>query len=141
MIDGITDSVTVTVDPAATVEWLPPLTNMDEFVVQDGRTLPLKFQMLAAGHPVEEAVAGTYLVVEDASRNEVVGWDLGEGRDALRFDAEDFHYVASFHTRDHALVDGQTYTAIVFDSDENELRRISFEVSTNKGVGRGRGRQ
>lgn len=95
---------------------------------------PLKFQLLDGdGSIIEEMQEGIYLEIEV-----IETWDLGEGRDALRFDEDDFHYIANFHTRDYELEDGEL-TATVYDADGNELGNITFEVSSDINVNRGRG--
>lgn len=127
-----------TINPPLTVEWLPPVSNMEEFVLQNGTTLPLKFRLINEdGNVVEEILEDISLKIED-----VETWELGEGGDSLRFDNDDYHYNSNFHTRNYDnLEDGETYTANVYHADGYVLGSISFEISISRGVGRGRGPQ
>ena len=115
------------------VVWLPPLTN-DGFALQDGTTLPIKFQLLDEdGELINEMVEGIYLRVED-----VETWTLGSGNDDLRYDEKDYQYVANFHTRNYGLADG-IYEAVVYDANEVALGRYQFELRSEQGVSRGVG--
>lgn len=120
-------------EPVFGVMWLPPMTN-EEFALQDGTTLPIKFRLLDEnGEAVEEMQEGIYLVLEG-----VETWVLGEGRDDLRFDTDDYHYIANFHTRQYELDDG-LYTVTVYDGNDNALGAYTFELSSQRGTSRGRG--
>ncbi len=55
--------------------------------VQYGTTLPLKFHILdVEGNIVEELLEGISLQIEG-----VEAWEIGKGKDALRFDNKDYH--------------------------------------------------
>ena len=115
------------------VQWLPPVTN-EEFVLQDGTTLPLKFRLVdETGAVVREVQEGISLRIEGVGI-----WELGDGGSALRFN--DGQYTANFHTRNYDSL-GSELTATVRGADGSELGSIMFEVSAEKGVGRGNGKQ
>jgi hypothetical protein len=100
--------------------------------VQNGTTLPLKFQLLgfADGNVVED-MQDIFVTIEGEGLEQT--WELGGGRNALRFDERDFHYILNFHTRDYELVDGSIYKATVYNSDGKKLgRSISFELSSTR---------
>jgi hypothetical protein len=113
--------------------WQPPVTNA-AFALQDGTTLPLKFQLYKEDGTLLTDVQNVWMEVEG-----VTSWRLGDGRDNLRFDPRTSTYLANFKTKDFHPEDGGTYMAIVHDgcADELWLGAISFVVNTSSGTGRG----
>jgi uncharacterized repeat protein (TIGR01451 family) len=138
---AVEDTEVAPAPPSRPVAWLPPVTNRDDFVLQDGTALPLNFQLVGIDGLAFTEPVGLYLIVTGPGLNgDGVRFDPGSGRGYLSFDPEDLTYTAVFHTRDYALVDAATYTATVHDGSTGvPIGSIDFSVSTKKGTGRGKG--
>jgi hypothetical protein len=121
------------------VVWLPPVTN-DEFGLQYGTTVPLKFQLVKDGTPLTTEENVQLQIVNNLPNSEpVVTWSLGDGVDNLRFDPYESCYIANFQTKNFTLVDQNDYTARVVDGcSGTQLGSIGFMVDYAKGTGRGR---
>jgi hypothetical protein len=118
------------------VVWLPPVTNAD-FTLQDGTTLPLKFNLFRQDGTLITDLENVYLKVKDGE-SVVEMWSLGDGIENLRFDPYEYYYIANFKTKNYGLSDGTTLTADVYDECTGDsLGSISFIVYTSKGTGRG----
>ena len=142
IISGITDSVSVEVvqleiDPVLEVLWLSPASEGEVFVQRGAAPINLKFQLLDEGEVVAEE-QDIDLRLENENDEVILTWGHGEGREALRFDEEYFEYTAQFRALDYDLVDGETYTAIIYDEFSNSWGQISFGYSLEI---RGRGPQ
>ena len=126
------------------MEWLPPLDDADH-TINNRQTLPIKFELHDSDRGLIEEEQSVYLAVygpeEGGGSGELVDrWDLGEGRDALRFDADEGEYIANFHAREYELEDGEIYTSVVHDvGTDREFGEASFEIDVRGGPGEGRG--
>jgi len=113
------------------IDWLPPVTNAD-FTLKDGTTLPLKFQLLDD----EEVVTSPQwvsLVITDPDETIIKTYMLGDGVENLRWNADEWYYIANLKTKVGDWPPGE-YTATV---DGIVTDTITFELSAEKGVGRG----
>jgi len=109
------------------------VTNAD-FILQEGTTLPLKFQILDNGTPVSSQQA-VFLEVK-GPEGFTITYQLGEGVENLRWNAEKSHYIANLKTKTGAWPEGY-YTATVYDVDGFFMGSIMFTLSPDKGTGRG----
>ena len=118
------------------VVWQPPVTNLEDFVLQDGTTLPLKFKLYLQDGTLITGVQTVHMTVEG------MGFDhefcLGDGRDMLRFDPYEYYYIANFHTRDFELPEGDYIAAVRDDCSGEILGSVPFYLSPAKGTGRGK---
>lgn len=117
---------------SGSANWLPPVTNAD-FALQDGTTLPLKFQLfddsvlVTTEQPVSLLIAGP----EGFAPSPLI-FELGDGVENLRWNADEHYYIANLKTKVGTWPSG-FYTASVLPANG----AITFELSANKGVGRG----
>ncbi len=123
------------------VVWQPPLTNAD-FALQDGTTLPLKFELYLQNGTLITDMQDVYLTVYGPSNGgpgtEIEKWILGDGVGALRFNDDQDQYIANFQTRSYNLASVATYTAVVHDSCTGDiLGSFAFDLDASKGTGRG----
>lgn len=123
------------------VVWRPPVTNSN-FTLKIGSTLPIKFRLVENGEILEE-IQDVYLMVHGPSTEEEIGpgivmWELGQGRNALRFSEDESQYIANFHTREFDLESGEMYTAVVHDGETDDIiGTYAFPVSDHPGANRG----
>ena len=113
---------------------MPPVTNAD-FTLQDGTTLPLKFQIWDNGDLVEDQQS-VFLLITGPEGFTTRTYEIGDGVDNLRWNADGFCYIANLKTKDGSWPSG-AYTAFVGDVSP----AIGFSLSTEKGVGRGNSRK
>lgn len=123
------------VSPTGSVMWLPPITNSD-FALQDGTTLPLKFQLFENDVLLTD-MQDVSLELEGPAPFVTRAYELGDGADNLRWDAETCSYIVNLKTKDGEWPEG-TYTATVIVGGF-VYGDITFALSTEKGVGRGNG--
>jgi hypothetical protein len=122
----------ITLSYSGSVGWLPPVTNAD-FVLKDGTTLPLKFQ-LYENDSLVTIVQPVFLEVADGNGS-VHRYELVDGVDNLRWNADESYYIANLKTKDGTWPPGEyEYTATVGGIVTGS---IPFELSPEKGVGRG----
>ncbi|MFC2068129.1 hypothetical protein ACFLTP_03875, partial [Chloroflexota bacterium] len=121
----------IALSASGSVNWLPPVTNAD-FQLQDGTTLPLKFQIFDDSTLVT-TMQPVFLEVTGPTDFTTRTYQLGEGVENLRWNADGSSYIANLKTKDGNWPSGD-YTAtvnpILTDS-------ITFYLSTEKGAGRG----
>ena len=126
--------------PANTAVYEPPITN-DNFALRDGTTVPIKFHLVdAEDNPIDEE-RGVQLDVSGPDPGGAPVTHVFEVADqTLRYDetAEPPHYVANFHTRQYPVMDGNEYTATVYE-DGVPIGGIMFIVDATHGSGRGNG--
>ena len=123
------DASQIALSYSGSANWLPPVTNED-FVLQDGTTLPLKFQIFDDSGLVT-TMQPVFVEVIDGTT--VHRYDLGDGVTSLRWNAEEYYYIANLKTKDDGWSGGDyvaTVGGIVTGS-------IPFQLSPDKGVGRG----
>lgn len=142
--DGLIDEVRIwnialTADQIAlsakgSVTWLPPVTN-DAFILKDGTTLPLKFQISENGTLVNSQQP-VFLEVAGPVGFTTVSIQLGEGVESLRWNADECYYIANLKTKDGNWPAGE-YTATVIMSGVIINPVQYFYLSAVKGVGRG----
>jgi hypothetical protein len=149
------------VDPVANIVWAPlphlsvfcvssafegtlpvigsfkaPLTNQEDFTLQYGTALPVKFDIRSA--------AGSFLpdepieaVVVDPSLNKIATFVRGAGSDDIRVDATTEQYIFNLHSKDYGLEEGLVYTIVILWNNI-PIGDIGFTVDYTKGVGRGK---
>lgn len=123
------------------VIWRPPMTNHN-FSLKIGRTLPIKFKLAENGDIIED-IQDVYLMVHGPSTDDDLGegigmWEIGYGRDALRFDEYESQYIANFRTREFDLVPEEMYTAVVYDGETDDIMgTYAFPVRAHPGGGHG----
>ncbi len=119
-------------------EFLPPISNFENFTLQNGATLPLKFNV----------TENNAFVIDDSVLVRVYNLSLGidytyntsgEGDDYVRIIEEEGHYVVNIHTRELEMPVGLYDVDVIFSNYQVEL--IGFElVDKSKGIGKGRQR-
>lgn len=134
-----TGGLCVSVEPVFDGMWLPPITNAD-FELRNGSTLPIKFQVKYSGMPPltpEQTPVNLKMYGPVNGGMGTIGtWSLADG--SLKFNYETGAYVALFHTKDFELVNGATYTVVVYDSATGDpLGSFEFSVDLEKGTSRG----
>lgn len=118
---------------SGSVNWLPPVTNAD-FELKDGTTLPLKFQLFDNSGLVCSEQSVSLEVTGPESFTPII-FQLGEGVENLRWDADECYYIANLQTKVGNWPEGP-YTATV-DVDGIVIGTKTFNLSPGKGVGRG----
>ncbi|UCG10375.1 MAG: LamG domain-containing protein [Dehalococcoidia bacterium] len=131
--DGIIDEVhiwDVALTPDA-VSWLPPVSN-DDFVLKDGTTLPLKFQIFD-GDVLVTSPQWVSVEISGPDGFEIKTYMLGDGVGNLMWNADGAYYIANLKTKVGTWPTG-TYTATV---EGIVTDTIDFELSADEGVNRG----
>ncbi len=120
------------------VEWLPPVTNADDFVLQEGTTLPLKFQLFEDSEVLVTSPQPVSLEVTCPEEGFTKTYMLGDGVENLRWnpDADESYYIANLQTKVGTWPTGD-YTATVHGIVTGTIA-IDFYLSADKGVGRGK---
>jgi len=114
------------------VNWLPPVTNAD-FTLQEGTTLPLKFQLYDDGVLVDTP-QDVLLQITGPDGFTTIIFQIGDGVENLRWNADEDHYIANLKAKD--WTEG-TYRATVFWDGVVINETITFYISPLKGAGRG----
>jgi len=118
--------------------FLSPISNFENFTLQDGATLPLKFNVTGNGVFVED----DFVLVR------VYNLSLGidhtynaseEGDDYVRINATESLYIVNIHTGDLEMPVGIYYIDVTFDNYQIEL--IGFELLEKGANGKGKGKQ
>ena len=116
------------------VVWQPPVTNAD-FALKDGTTLPLKFKLYMQDGTLITDMQDVYMTVSGTGLDGL-SWPLGDGIDSLRWNDDEYYYIANFQTRNYTLTEGGTYTAVVHDGCTGEdLGSIEFVLNAKAGRG------
>lgn len=111
--------------PTTTVEFLPPLSTTEDFALQDGSTLPVKFRLFD-GNGAEITDSSPVLLIEGSSGCVVCGVDVAYDTDAQA-------YKINVKTSDWEL-DSYTVTVVV---DKVAVGNQGLDL-VQKGVARGR---
>ena len=132
-IDGIFEIV----DPY-NLTFLPPISNFDNFTLQENATLPLKFNITNEnGFVVDESVlVRVYnLSLEiDHTYN-----SSGVGDNYINIDNSAGHYLVNIHTNQLNMSDGIYNIDVSFDNYQIEI--IGFElIDKSQGIGKGKQR-
>ena len=107
--------------PPVTVEYLPPISIADLYTMNDGSTLPLKFQLKQENQVLLEQKQ--VLVTVDSISQEFV---LGEGSSNIRFDPATGQYILNLHTKELGLTVGKYTISVLLDGQS--LGTIQFEL-------------
>jgi len=116
----------------------PPLTNQEDFALQYGTTLPVKFDIRSpsgAFLPDEPVVA----VITDSAvpPNKIATFVRGDGSEDIRVEPPEEHYIFNLHSKDYGLLEGPIYTIVILWNGI-PIGEIGFTVSYTKGTGRGK---
>lgn len=109
------------VPPIISAEFLPPLSNNEEYIMPDGSTLPIKFKLKVEGEVLFENVEMMVKVPEITTP-----FTIGEGSSNIRFDPLTGQYILNLHTKDYNLVTG-THTVKVYVNG-NEVGSTTFQL-------------
>ena len=132
------DDIAVSQGHGVAAAFEPPITN-DNFLLQDGTTVPIKFHLVDdTGDVIGEPWDVTLHVSGPDPDGVPVSYLFALVDGTLRFDefADPPHYIATFHTRWYPVMDGGEYTATVHDSGM-PIGSITFIVDATSGAGRG----
>lgn len=115
--------------------FLPPISNFENFTLQDGATLPLKFNVTNEdGFIVDDSVLVRIYNLSlgiDKTYN-----SSGEGDDYIRIDESKELYITNIHTGELEMPLGEYNIDVIFDNYQIEI--IGFELIQN---GKGKGKQ
>ena len=114
----------------------PPLTNEEDFALQYGTALPVKFDIRnpAGEFLLDEPIEA---VITDASSDRIATFVRGGGSEDIRVDpvAEQYHF--NLHSKNYGLLEGTVYTIVILWNDI-PIGDIDFTVDYTRGVGRGK---
>jgi hypothetical protein len=114
----------------------PPLTNEEDFALQDGTALPVKFDVR---NPAGEFLPDEPLaaVITDPSLNTIAAFVRGSGSEGISVDPASEEYHFNLHSKNYGLLEGTVYTIVILWNDI-PIGDIDFTVDYAKGVGRGK---
>lgn len=119
------------------ITFLPPISLFENFTLQDGATLPLKFNVTNENN---EFVSDNSVLVK--IYNQSLGIDKtyntrGEGNDYIRINETESLYLINIHTGQLNMPEGLYEIEVSFNTAQKKY--ISFElVDKSQGIGRGR---
>jgi hypothetical protein len=116
-------------------EWLPPITNEENFTLQGGSTLPLKFNVTACnGSFVEDY--GVKVKIYNNTLNFSKEYNAtGSGDDYITIDMEEILYIVNVHTNELGMPLGEYIINVTYSNNLSSI--IGFEL-VQMGIGRGK---
>lgn len=116
-------------------EWLPPITNEENFTLQDGSTLPLKFNVTACNGSFYEDYDVKAKVYNTTLNFSTEYNASGSGDDYIRIEAEDALYIVNIHTNELGMPIGEYKINVTYGN--NVSAEIGF-ILVERGIGKGK---
>ena len=113
-------------DSVYDIFFLPPITTRNTFNLKNGRTLPIKFT-------VRDNVTGDFiyddtvnLTITNSKGHLIDYFTNGKGKNNVRINPTEEHYIVNFHTKDYTLNVGKEYTINVIFAEQNNLKGYEY---------------
>ena len=126
----------INTDPTITTLFEPPVTH-DNFELQDGGTLPIKFHLIDEAGEVSLDSMDVRLEVRGPGEDgTVIVYEFAQADGSLRFDDTNDppHYIANFNTKLYPVIDEEEYVATIYLEDVY-ITRIWFTIDATHGRG------
>ena len=125
--DGIIDEyITPIIDTYTeigyNINFLPPITTMNQFNLKDGRTLPIKFT--ARNSTTDEFIYDdtVNVTITNSTGHLITFFTNGTDTDSVRINTEEEQYIVNLHTKDYDLNIGETYAVTVTFGETDSLK-------------------
>jgi len=103
------------------ITFLPPITNMDQFTLKDGSTLPIKFT--ARNSTTDEFIYDdtVNVTITNSTGHLITYFTNGTGTDSVRINSEEEQYIVNFHSKNYDLNVGEIYAVTVTFGGQDSL--------------------
>jgi hypothetical protein len=116
-------------------EWLPPITNEENFTLQQGSTLPIKFNVTTCNESFFEDY-DVKVKIYNYTLNFSKEYNAsGSGDDYVRIETDDMLYITNIHTNELDMPLGEYVVNVTYSN--NLSAKIGF-ILVEKGIGRGK---